>query len=140
MAHALTAERFKTPEFTNAWSSVSKFLIIRNKRDFKRTQKAFNSLLDDEADESKHKLHSYFMSMSMALSEWEEQCEPPIRKVSGGEMLGSLIEARCLKQKELTHIISQSSLSKVLNGSRELTVGQIRCLSDFFEISSDAFI
>ena len=112
---------------------------------YEQWHQSYSEFLDatdgwEKAYDPKHKLHSYFMSMTRAILEWENEHEPKIRNVSGSEMLVALMEAGNIKQKDISHIISQSSLSKVINSSRALTVGQIRNLSDFFGISSDAFV
>jgi HTH-type transcriptional regulator/antitoxin HigA len=55
-------------------------------------------------------------------------------------MLRFLMEEHSLKQSDLPEIGSQSLVSEILSGKRELNVRQIRALAKRFGVSPAAFI
>ena len=64
----------------------------------------------------------------------------PTKQVSPLEMLEFLMEEHGLGQNDLPEIGSQSLVSKILSGERQLTVEHIQKLSKRFEVSSSVFI
>jgi HTH-type transcriptional regulator / antitoxin HigA len=59
----------------------------------------------------------------------------PLKKSKPEEILAFLMEQHGLTQSELPEIGSQSHVSKVLNGKRQLTRQQISALSKKFNVS-----
>jgi len=64
----------------------------------------------------------------------------PTKKVSSTEMLKFLMDEHGLGQGDLPEIGSQSLVSKILNGERQLTLEHIRSLSKRFGVSPSVFI
>ncbi|MBW4563217.1 MAG: transcriptional regulator [Mojavia pulchra JT2-VF2] len=100
-------------------------------------QKVIDSLIDkgeltsDEQD--------YINVLGTLVYEYEEQ-HHPIPDISGVELLKALIVEFDLRQKDLVPIFkTESIVSEVLSGQRNLTVNHIRLLADFFHISPAAF-
>lgn len=63
----------------------------------------------------------------------------PSKKVSSIEMLKFLMDEHGLGQEDLPEIGSQSLVSKILNGERQLTLEHIRNLSKRFGVSPAVF-
>jgi HTH-type transcriptional regulator/antitoxin HigA len=69
-----------------------------------------------------------------------EQTQEPIPDIYGVELLKVLIEERDLRQKDLVPIFkTESIVSAVLSGQRNLTVQHIQGLANFFHVSPAAF-
>ena len=69
-----------------------------------------------------------------------EQTQEPIPDNYGFDMLKVLIEVQDLRQKDLVPIFkTESIVSAVLKGQRNLTVHHIQGLAEFFQISPAAF-
>jgi len=63
----------------------------------------------------------------------------PSKKVTPVEMLKFLMKQHGLGQNDLPEIGSQSLVSKILNGERQLTLVHIRALSKRFGVSPAVF-
>ena len=110
---------------------------ITSEEDLIATQKVIDSLIDkgeltpDEQD--------YLNVLGTLVHEYEEK-HKPIPDISGVELLKALIAELGLRQKDLVPIFkTESIVSEVLSGQRNLTVNHIRQLAEFFHISPAAF-
>ncbi len=69
-----------------------------------------------------------------------EQKHQPIPDIHGVELLKALLVELDLRQKDLVPIFkTESIVSEVLSGQRQLTTTHIRKLAEFFHISPAAF-
>jgi HTH-type transcriptional regulator / antitoxin HigA len=110
---------------------------IRSEVDFIAVQKVVDALLD--AGQLSFDRREYLNLLGIIIHEYEEKIVD-ILDVYGVELLHILLEEWGLKQKELVPIFkTESIVSAVLNGHRQLTVEHIEKLSDFFHISPAAF-
>jgi HTH-type transcriptional regulator / antitoxin HigA len=110
---------------------------IRSEEDFIAVQKVVDALLD--ADRISSDRREYLNLLGMIIHEYEEKTVD-ISDIYGVELLHVLIEEWGLKQKELIPIFkTESIVSAVLNGHRQLTVEHIEKLSEFFHVSPAAF-
>jgi HTH-type transcriptional regulator / antitoxin HigA len=81
-----------------------------------------------------------FAELLTVLIEAYEEEHYPIRAASPVEILAGLMEANNLKQKDLAPLLgSESVVSEVLRGKRELNKGQIERLSKRFGVSPAVF-
>lgn len=110
---------------------------IASEADLCATQAVIDQLLDrrelsiDEQD--------YLNVLGMLVYEYEEKYIE-IPDIWGIELLKALLEESNLKQKDLVPIFkTESIVSAVLNGQRNLTAAHIKKLSEFFHISPAAF-
>ncbi|MBW4479818.1 MAG: transcriptional regulator [Tolypothrix brevis GSE-NOS-MK-07-07A] len=102
------------------------------------TQKVIDSLIDkvkltpDEQD--------YLNVLGTLVYEYEER-HKLIPDIHGVELLKTLVDEFALCQKDLVFIFkTESIVSEVLSGQRNLTVNQIQQLAKFFHISPAAFL
>jgi HTH-type transcriptional regulator / antitoxin HigA len=110
---------------------------IKSEEDFIAVQKVVDTLLDMGQLSSDRR--EYLNLLGMIIHEYEERTVE-ILDIHGVELLHILIEKWGLKQKELVPIFkTESIVSAVLNGHRQLTIEHIEKLSKFFHISPSAF-
>ncbi len=110
---------------------------INSEEELLATQKVIDALIDREeltADEQ-----DYLNVLGTLVYEYEQKHEA-IPDIFGVELLKALIDEFDLRQKDLVPIFrTESIVSAVLSGKRQLTVDHIRKLADFFHISPAAF-
>jgi HTH-type transcriptional regulator/antitoxin HigA len=111
---------------------------IGSEEELRATQKVIDSLIDrgeltpDEQD--------YLNVLGSLVYEYEQLHEEPIPDIHGVELLKALIAEYNLRQEDLVPIFkTESIVSAVLSGQRNLTTTHIRKLADFFHISPAAF-
>jgi HTH-type transcriptional regulator / antitoxin HigA len=81
-----------------------------------------------------------FMELLTLLVEAYEEKQYPIRSVSPVEVLTELMTANNLRQKDLAPMLgSESVVSEVLSGKRELNKRHIEKLSKRFKVSPELF-
>jgi HTH-type transcriptional regulator/antitoxin HigA len=74
------------------------------------------------------------------IADFEEKFYQP-REASPQEVLIEMINARGLKQKDLTEVFgSKSRVSEAVSGKREITKIQAKALAEFFSVSAKLFI
>jgi len=74
------------------------------------------------------------------IADFEEKFYQP-REASPQEVLIEMMNARGLKQKDLTEVFgSKSRVSEAVSGKREITKIQAKALAEFFKVSAELFI
>lgn len=110
---------------------------IKSEQDFIAIQKIVNALLD--LSQLSPVQREYLNLLGMIIHEYEEKTVE-IPDICGIELLSVLIAEWDLKQKDLVPIFkTESIVSAVLNGHRQLTVEHIQKLAEFFHVSPAAF-
>jgi HTH-type transcriptional regulator/antitoxin HigA len=111
---------------------------INSEEELMATQKVIDLLIDrgeltpDEQD--------YLNVLGSLVYEYEQLHDEPIPDIHGVELIKVLLTEFDLRQKDLVPIFkTESIVSAVLNGQRQLTANHIRKLADFFHISPAAF-
>lgn len=110
---------------------------ISSEEELVATQQVIDSFIDcgeltpDEQD--------YINVLGTLVYEYEQKHQP-IPDIYGVELLKALLIEFDLRQKDLVPIFkTESIVSAVLSGQRQLTAAHIRKLADFFHISPAAF-
>ncbi|MDJ0676898.1 MAG: helix-turn-helix domain-containing protein [Calothrix sp. MO_167.B42] len=110
---------------------------INSDKELEKTQAVVDALIDkgsltdDERD--------YLNLLGLLIHEYEETQEL-VPDIFGVEILKVFMEEQNLKQKDLISIFkTESIVSNVLNGKRQLTVEHIQKLADFFHVSPAVF-
>lgn len=110
-----------------------------------RSEKEYEKLLafvDELMDWTRHHKDAHATSLlNLVASNIEayENQRYPIKKISAIDMLKFLMDEHGLGQIDLPEIGSQSLVSKILNGERQLTLEHIRSLSKRFGVSPGIF-
>jgi HTH-type transcriptional regulator/antitoxin HigA len=98
-----------------------------------------NSILDATGDDEDHPLSGLLDLVSDMVSKYEQQ-NHAIEPVEPKEALRFLIEARGLKQEDLSAVVPQSNLSATLAGKRKISATLAGKLGKFFGISPAVFV
>jgi len=111
---------------------------ITNEQQLEATQEVIDCLLDkgelnqDESD--------YLNVLGVLVWEYEQTNEQ-MPDIYGVELLKVLIAERNLRQKDLVPIFrTESIISDILNGKRQLTVRHIQELATFFNLVPSVFL
>ena len=105
-----------------------------------QNERYITALLQFEKKERLTAKEKEFAELLTVLIEAYEEEHYPIRAASPVEVLHELMAANDLKQKDLAPLLgSESVVSEVLHGKRELNKGQIERLSKRFGVSPAVF-
>jgi len=119
----------------NAFRASSGIGHIRSEAQYERIMDLMDELADLGAMDESSELHELFMLAADVVRQYES-LHYPDPKVSGVEMLRFLMGQHGLKQTDLIQELgSQSIVSAILSGSRELNKGHIAALSKRFKVS-----
>ncbi len=114
--------------------------IIENEADYARLEAVFNDLVDKGENLSPEE-NRLFALLANLLEDYERRTLPPLEKSSPLETLKFLVRENNLRQSDLTDVFgTQSVVSEVLNGKREITKNQAKSLAQKFSLRLEAFI
>lgn len=112
---------------------------ITSEADFAATQGAIDRLLDKP--ELTPEEEDYLDVLGTLVLHYENQQADMIPDIYGVELLKVLIAERNLKQKDLVPIFkTESIVSDVINGKRQLTTRHIQELAEFFHLPVAVFL
>ena len=120
--------------------SPVKLRAITSERHYRAMVEFMNALLDDIGDDESHSLAGLLDVVTAFVQDFEERnVEIPDAKPPG--VLRFLMEQHGLRQSDLAAVFgSQSNVSEILNGKREINARQARLLATRFKVSPAAFI
>lgn len=130
------------PELTRAWAMVQDcagLRPIRDEADFQRIQALADTLADTVGDNEGHPLFSLFEIVMDMIARWEDE-HVQIAPAPPREVLRYLLEENNLKQKDLEGIASQTLVSDILAGRREISKRLAKALAERFHVDVSAFI
>lgn len=130
------------PDITRAWTTFQDrtgLRPIRDEGDFQRMRTLANTLADGVGDDEAHPLYSLFEIVLDMIERWEDK-HVTIAPAPPREVLRHLLEANSLKQKDLAGIASQTLVSDILAGRREISKRLARALAERFHVDVGAFI
>jgi HTH-type transcriptional regulator/antitoxin HigA len=117
-----------------------KLRAIGSERHYKEMVSLMNTLIDRVGDRENHILTGLLDVVSVFVSDYEEQ-NVEIPTASPAAVLQFLMEQRKLRQIDLAEDFgSQSNVSEVLSGKREINARQARSLAARFGVSPAVFI
>lgn len=106
--------------------------------DYDALVEALDELLIVVGDDEDHPLASLASQLGDMIEAYDE-LHRPLPKVVGVEVLRYLMQEHGLSQGDLPEVGTQSVISEVLAGKRQLNVRHIRALSDRFGVPADVF-
>lgn len=109
-----------------------------NEDDYDALVEALDELLTVVGDDEAHPLASLASHIGDMLEAYDE-ANRPIPKGSAVEVLGYLMREHGLGQGDLPEVGTQSVISEILGGKRQLNVRHIRALSERFSVPVDVF-
>ncbi len=113
--------------------------IPRNESEYGKLLDFVEKLMQVSRQTKDERVTSLLRLVAKNLEEYETR-RFPTKQVSPLEMLEFLMEEHSLEQGDLPEIGSQSLVSKILSGERQLTVEHIQQLSKRFGVSPSVFI
>lgn len=137
-AHA----QFDIPAIQASWQAFDSMAHLRpvhSEADYDRMVALMNSLLDVVGDDEDHALSGLLDLVSDLVAAYEEE-HYVIEPAEPKEALRFLMEARNLKQEDLSAIVPQSNLSAILAGKRKISAMLAGKLGKFFHVSPALFI
>ena len=126
-------------ELQQHWMALSPLLSIRNEHEYDCAVERLNHLLDEVGTDEQHPLYTLLDTLGTLLHAYEEQ-HYSMPECSGADVLRFLMDEHGLSQSDLPEVGSQSVVSDILRGKRELNVRQIRALAQRFQVSPAVFI
>ncbi|KII31827.1 transcriptional regulator [Pseudomonas fluorescens] len=122
------------------WEFVSPVLRKpKNEDDYDMLVRALDELLEMTGDDETHPLMSLVDIIGDWIEEWDNK-HHPMPKPSGADVLGYLMREHGLTQSDLPGVGTQSVVSEILSGKRQLNLRQIRWLAERFGVSVETFI
>lgn len=121
------------------WHFVSPLLQRpQDEADYDALVDSLDELLALIGDDESHPLNSLALLVGDFLEAYDHQ-HRPMPVVSGVETLRYLMRERGLNQGDLPEVGTQSVVSEILSGKRQLNVRQIRYLAKHFGVPADVF-
>lgn len=112
---------------------------IRTKEDFTAIKSLADQLCDEVGDNENHPLFSLFDVVMVLIQNWEEN-HVVIPDVEPREVLRYLLNQHNLLQKDLTDIASESLISDILNGRRNISIKMAKKLAKRFHVNASVFL
>src|SRR5690606_30266955 len=109
-----------------------------NEDDFHTLTEALDELLDIVSADESHPLMELIHQLSDMVSAYEHE-HLPMPEGDGRTALALLMEQHGLSQADLSDVATQSVISEILNGKRQLNIRHIKALSERFDVSADTF-
>jgi HTH-type transcriptional regulator/antitoxin HigA len=128
-----------------AWSELEgrspvKLRTIQTDRHYRAMIEFLNNLLDEIGDRETHPLMGLLDIVTTFVRDYEER-EADLPNAEPSAVLRLLMEQHDLRQADLANIFgSQSNVSEVLSGKREINARQARELGKRFGVSPAVFI
>lgn len=115
--------------------------IIESDEEYSRLEKIFNKLFSKGEEKLSPEENRLFGLLANLLEEYESRTLELIEDSTPREVLSFLMRENNLKQTEMLEIFgTQSIVSEVLNGKREITKTQAKALAEKFAMRIEAFI
>lgn len=121
------------------WEHVVSYAQIpKNEREYEKLMTFVDELMDWSRHHKDENATSLLNLIASNIEAYENQ-HYSVKKISSVEMLKFLMDEHGLGQGDLPEIGSQSLVSRILNGERQLTLDHIRNLSKRFGVSPAVF-
>jgi HTH-type transcriptional regulator/antitoxin HigA len=122
-----------------AFDALAHLRPIHSEADYDRMAAMVNALLDVAGDDEDHPLSSLLELAADLVSRYEQE-HHAIEAASPKDVLRFLMEARSLRQEDLSAIVPQSNLSAILAGKRKISAAMAGKLGGYFGISPAVFV
>jgi len=117
-----------------------KLRTVDSERHYRAMANLMNTLVDEIGDRETHSLMGLLNSVTFFVRDYEER-NIEIPDSEPAAVLRFLVEQHSLRQADLAEIFgSQSNVSEVLSGNREINARQARALARRFSVSPAVFI
>ena len=134
--------QFNIRAIQSSWSKFESLVHLRPIHDaagYDEMTALMNTLLDAVGDNEDHALSGLLELVGDLVSNFERE-NYAIEPAAPKDSLRFLIEARGLKQDDLSSIVPQSNLSAILAGKRKISATLAGKLGKFFGVSPAIFV
>ena len=134
--------QFNIRAIQSSWSKFDSLVHLRPIHDaagYDEMTALMNTLLDAVGDNEDHALSGLLELVGDLVSNFERE-NYAIEPAAPKDSLRFLIEARGLKQDDLSSIVPQSNLSAILAGKRKISATLAGKLGKFFGVSPAIFV
>jgi HTH-type transcriptional regulator / antitoxin HigA len=141
-ARAPTRKPIDVPALQASWlafDTQAHLRPIRSESDFEHMLAMMSALLAVAGDDEDHPLSGLLELAAELVSSYEQE-HHAIEAANPADALRFLMEARGMKQEDLSAILPQSNLSAILAGKRKISATMAGKLGKFFGISPSAFV
>ena len=139
----MTIAQIDADSITPIWNDLQHRLglsPIHSKAQYNRMVQLMNGLVDEVGGNEKHPLADLLEIVGDIIAVYDER-HYPIADTEAREVLRLLMEQNGLQQKDLAgELGSQSVVSEVLSGKREINARQAKALAARFALSPGAFL
>ncbi|WP_395947283.1 type II toxin-antitoxin system HigA family antitoxin [Caedibacter taeniospiralis] len=123
-------------EINKSWSLLMPYIeAYKTKKQYEESKKLLRELMKLSADEKTQEIQSFARALAKQVNNYESKHFSFENSANAKDVLLYLIKMYGLTQKDLPEIGSQSLVSKILKGERELTLTHIKALSKRFNVS-----
>ena len=137
-----TEAQFDIKAIQTSWQkfdTMAQLRPIHDEKSYVRMTALMNSLLDVAGDDEDHPLSSLLELVSDMVAKYEQE-HYAIEPAEPKDALRFLIEARGMKQEDLSAVVAQSNLSAILSGKRKISATLAGKLGKFFGVSPALFV
>ena len=114
---------------------------IDSDAEYERIETIFNNLISKGEEKLSPEETRLFTLLADLMEDYERRTLEPIPNLTPPELLAFLMRENNLKQVDMINIFgTQSVVSEILNGKREITKAQAKALAERFRMRVDAFI
>ena len=141
----MTTVAFNPKTLAPAWAAFQRVLPVRlaaihTQADYERAVDFMNQLLDVVGDDEEHELADMLELMGQLIEDYESQ-HYALPDAEPAQVLRFLLEQHDLKQADLAaELGSQSVVSEILNGRRQINARQAKALAQRFGVPAAVFI
>lgn len=115
--------------------------IIESDAEYDRVERVFNNLIKKGEPKLSPEESRLFGLLANLLEEYESRTLEPLPNLTPREAVSVLMKENGLKQTDMIEVFgTQSVVSEVLAGKRDITKQQAKALADKFAIRVEAFI
>lgn len=133
--------KLMTRDLTRAWGVVARHLPvpIYDDASYDRAVVAMNVLVDHVGDDEDHPLAGLLDMLGGHIADYDEKHDH-VEAPPPHETLKFLMQQHGLKQTDLTDLVDQGTLSKVLRGNRAISKTLAKALAVRFKVSVETFL
>ena len=128
-----------TEDIQAHWQVVSPFFAIHNEEEYDIAIERLNALLDEVGSDEQHPLYDLLDTLGTIIYAYEE-IHHPLPECDGVEALHFFMEEHELSKDDFPELGTPDTVSRILDGKQELTLGQIRLLAERFQVSPSTFV
>ena len=128
-----------TEDIQTHWLVVQPIFSIRSEEEYDIAIERMNELLDEVGVDERHPLYDLLDTLGTVIHAYEEK-HHPVPGCDGVEAFQFLMEEHGLSKNDFPELGNPDTLSKILDGKQELTLGQIRSLAERFQVSPATFV